>query len=785
MESDKSKAIILTFRDVHKEDVPLVGGKGANLGEMYNAGFPVPPGFFVTAYAYEKFLEDTGIKNDIKDVLQNLNVDDNDALQAAARKIQAIIETEEIPEEIAKPIMKAYENMYKSKYDLPKSVGMFINAVREPPFVAVRSSATAEDLPTASFAGQQATFLNVKGEKNVLNAVRKCWASLFTARAIFYREKNNFDHFKVKLCAVVQKMVDSTKSGVAFSVDPFSENKDVIVIEAGWGLGEAIVSGSINPDHYEVDKRSWKILKKEIREKDFMIIRSPEGNNKKIYLDEPKRSSQVLADDEIIELARMVKRIEEHYGKPQDIEWAYEGRKLFIVQSRPITTLGKESSIKESEKISGEPILKGLPASKGVASGVVKIVHNPDELEKVQKGDILVTKMTDPDYVPAMKRAAAIVTDEGGMTSHAAIVSREMEIPCIVGTEKATQILKDGDVITVDAFKGIVYRGEHTGEIKEEKHGIEEKGAPIENIKTKTKIYMNLGIPEKVEEYKHLPIDGIGLMRVEFVIADDIKIHPLKAIEEGKSEEYISKLVGAIKKVASAIHPKPVVVRFSDFKSNEYENLEGGEKYEPKEDNPMIGWRGVSRYVSDKFEPAFRLECKAIKRVREEYDNVWVMLPFVRNTHEVIKALKIMESEGLVRNEKFKVWIMAEVPSVALIPEDFAKLPIDGASIGSNDLTQLVLGVDRDSETLGKMGYFDERNVAVLHAIKRIIDGFHRQGKTVSLCGQSVSVYPEIAEFLVNCGIDSVSVNPDAVESVKRHVSEIESTLKFVEIAHD
>jgi pyruvate,water dikinase len=786
MVEDKSKAIILSFRDVHKEDVPLVGGKGANLGEMYNAGFPVPPGFFVTAYAYERFLEITGVKDEIKEVLKDLDVDDNDALQAAARKIQAIIETEEIPEEIARPIEKAYEGMYKSKYDLPKSVGMFINAVREPPFVAVRSSATAEDLPNASFAGQQATFLNVKGEKNVLDAVRKCWASLFTARAIFYREKNNFDHFKVKLCAVVQKMVDSTKSGVAFSVDPFSENRNIIVIEAGWGLGEAIVSGSINPDHYEVDKNSLKIVKKEIREKDFMIVRAPEGNNKKVYLDEPKRSSQVLSDDDIIELAKMIKRIEDHYGSPQDIEWAYEGKKLFIVQSRPITTLGKESKKEDEEKIEGIPILKGLPASKGVATGVVKIVHNPNELDKVSQGDILVTKMTDPDYVPAMKKAAAIVTDEGGMTSHAAIVSREMEIPCVVGTEKATQMLKDGDIITVDAFHGLVYRGKNTDAISSAKEVPKESSIESEaNVKTKTKIYMNLGIPEKIDEYKHLPIDGIGLMRIEFVIADDIKIHPLYAIEQGKQEEYVEKLARAIEKVAAAIYPKPVVVRFSDFKTNEYENLEGGEKYEPKEDNPMIGWRGVSRYVSEKFEPAFRLECKAIKKVREKYDNVWVMLPFVRNTNEVIKVLSIMESEGLRRSGNFKVWMMAEVPSVAMIPEEFAKLPIDGASIGSNDLTQLVLGVDRDSETLGRMGYFDERNTAVLHAIKRIIDGFHKHGKTVSLCGQSVSVYPEIAEFLVNCGIDSVSVNPDAVSSVRKHVAEIESRLKYVEIAHE
>jgi len=721
--TEKEKALILNFKEIHKEDVPLVGGKGANLGEMYNSGFPVPPGFCITAYAYEKFLEETSIKDEIKEILSNLNVDDNDSLQSASKQIQTIIVTEEIPSEIANAIVKAYEGMYKSQYDLPKSVGMFINAAREPPFVAVRSSATAEDLPSASFAGQQATFLNVKGEKELLEAVKKCWASLFTARAIFYREKNNFDHFKVKISDVVQKMVDSTKSGVAFSVDPISEDRDKIVIEAGWGLGEAIVSGAINPDHYVVDKNTWKIIDKKISKKDFMITRDPTGKNKKIYLDEPKRSSQVLSDEEIIELAKMVKRIEEHYGKPQDIEWAYEGKKLFIVQSRPITTLGKEKQTSMKKPL-GEPILKGMPASHGIVSGQVKIVFDVNNLDKVQHGDILVTKMTDPDFVPAMKRAAAIVTDEGGITSHAAIVSREMGIPCIVGTEKATQILKDGDIITVDAINGYVYRGEKTEEVeaKEEKHE-EKPKIPIEQIKTKTKIYMNLGIPEKIDEYKDLPIDGIGLMRVEFIIADVIKEHPLHMIEQGRSQEFIDKLAEGIKKVAAAIYPRPVVVRFSDFKTNEYENLIGGEKFEPKEDNPMIGWRGVSRYISEKFEPAFRLECRAIRKVREEFNNVWVMFPFVRKPDEVKKALEILKSEGLERSDDFKIWIMSEVPAVAILPEEFAKLDIDGTSIGSNDLTQLTLGVDRDSETLGKMGYLMRWLQSAIFQIKRSVEG--------------------------------------------------------------
>ena len=785
----KAEKLILSFKEINKEDIPYVGGKGANLGEMYNAGFPVPPGFVITARTYKQFIEETGIKQEMQEVLAELNVDDNDSLQSASKQIQTIIRSELIPEYIANEITRAYDAMYKSMYDLPRTATSFINASREPPFVAVRSSATAEDLPQASFAGQQATFLNIKGSKNVLEAVRDCWASLFTARAIFYREKNNFDHFKVLIAVVIQRMVDSTKSGVAFSVDPVSQDHNKIVIEAGFGLGEVVVSGSINPDNYVVSKDEFKILETKVMKKDFMIRRSPEGKNIHINLEEPKSTSKVLDDDEIIQLAKAIKMIEDHYdGKPQDAEWAIEGKKLFIVQTRPITTLREKGVGGPEEKAietTGDAILVGLPASHGVISGTVKIVHDMDELDKVQPGDIMVTKMTDPDFVPAMKRAAAIVTDEGGMTSHAAIVSREMGVPCIVGTGKASKTLHDGDKITVDATHGKVYMGEIKIELPKET-GPAENLKPIEEISTHTKIYMNLGIPDMIDKYVSLPFDGIGLMRLEFIIADEIKEHPLKMIKERRSDEYVEKLAAGISKVAKAIFPRPVIVRFSDFKTNEYSGLAGGKEFEPSEENPMIGWRGVSRYVSGIFEPAFRLECKAIKKLRDGgLTNVHVMFPFVRNTTEVIKGIEILNNEGLERSEHFKIWLMAEVPSMAIIPEEFAKLDIDGASIGSNDLTQLTLGVDRDSQLLGNMGYFDERNPAVLHAINRIIKGFKKHGKTVSLCGQSVSVYPEIAEFLVMAGITSVSVNPDVVESVKRHIAEIESRQKLLEIAQD
>lgn len=783
----KEEKLILTFRDINKNDIPLVGGKGANLGEMYNNEFPVPPGFVITAKTYKKFIEETGIKKEMEEVLKEIDVDNNDSLQSAARQVQTIIQTEEIPEYMKNVIIKSYEAMYKNPYEIPSQAASLVNAGRDAPFVAVRSSATAEDLPDASFAGQQATFLNVKGSKDLIEAVRNCWASLFTARAIFYREKNNFDHFKVLIAVVIQKMVDSTKAGVAFSVDPVSEDPNKIVIEGAYGLGEAVVSGSVNPDHYLVNKETFEVEDIKIMKKNMMIKRSPEGKNVHIELEEPKSTSQVLSEDEVIQMAKLIKAIEDHYQKPQDIEWAIEGKKLFIVQSRPITTLRKEKTGAPEEKAIetlGEAVLSGLPASHGTVTGIVKKISSMDELDKVTEGDILVTKMTDPDFVPAMKRASAIVTDEGGMTSHAAIVSREMGVPCIVGTGNATEKLNDGDRITVDASHGKVYMGEV--KIEAEAVKIDEHKIPIENIHTKTKIYMNLGIPDMIEKYKNLPMDGIGLMRLEFIIADEVKEHPMQMVKEGRGEEYTNKLAAGIAKVAGAISPKPVVVRFSDFKSNEYSGLAGGKEFEPKEENPMIGWRGVSRYVSDNFNPAFRLECKAIKKLRDEgMTNVWVMLPFVRNTEELKQAIDILNSEGLERSEDFKVWIMAEVPSVAIMPEDFAKMDIDGASIGSNDLTQLVLGVDRDSQILGNMGYFDERNPAVLRAIRRIIRGFRKHNKTVSLCGQAPSVYPEFAEFLVMAGVTSMSVNHDSVESVRRHVAEIEKRQSITDIAHE
>lgn len=786
MEKLEEKYIVWN-KEVGKEDVKIAGGKGANLGELLRAGLPVPPFFIVTAKAYRDFIESTHLKEKIEELLSKLNVDDTQALQLTSSRIQELIVSTPLPDEIKGAIIEAYRMLGAGGPEryVPMSLKVLdiLKLSRETPFVAIRSSATAEDLPSASFAGQQATFLNVRGESEVVEGVQKCWASLFSARAIFYRAKHGFKHMQVEIAVIVQKMVNSEKSGVAFSCDPVTGDLSKIVIEAGFGLGEAIVSGEINPDLYVVDKQSLQILKKEVKEQRILRTRDPyTGKNVTLIVPSERQNSQKLSDDEILELAKMIKSIEEYYRFPQDVEWAIEDGRIYIVQTRPVTTLQKVKEVKGREvEVKGREVVRGLPASPGVASGIVRLILDPSQLHKLNPGEILVTKMTNPDYVPAMRKASAIITDEGGLTCHAAIVSRELGIPCIVGTGNATTSLQEGELVTVDAINGVVYKG--VVEVPLERKKMVTL-AEVKGLKTKTKIYMNLGVPEKIDEYKDLPFDGIGLMRIEFIIASYVGEHPNYLLEKGEGEKYVEKLAEGISKVAKAVAPRPVVVRFSDFKTNEYRDLKGGEKYEPQEANPMLGWRGVSRYISKEFENAFRLECRAIKKVRDEFGlrNVWVMLPFVRTTWEVEKCLKIMEEEGLKRSEDFQVWLMAEVPSIIFLADEFCKW-CDGFSIGSNDLTQLILGADRDSQILGRMGYFDERNAAVLRAMKHLIQVAHQFGKTVSICGQSVSVYPEINEFLVRCGIDSISVNPDAVVEARKHIYEIEEKLAMERLA--
>ena len=767
----KEGEFILWFNEISMNSLPKVGGKAASLGEMFNIKLPIPNGFCVTADAYSYFLEETNIKNKIAKLLDNLDVEDTSKLEETADKIQELMIKQEVPHKIKNVITESYElmNIDPSLVNTGNSALSYIKAGRDSPYVAVRSSATAEDLPNASFAGQQATFLNVKGNKNVLEAVKKCWASLFTARAIYYRTKNNFDHMKVYLCTIVHKMINGDVSGVMFTANPATNDESEIMIEGSYGVGEAVVSGEVNPDNFIVDKETLEIKSFKIHKKDFMLTRDEKlGGNKKIILDDTKANSQCLEEFRVKELAKYGKIIEQHYKKPMDIEWGVERSKLYILQARPITTLKKER--KEAQKLKGDVILEGLNASPGVASGPVKIVKDISEINKIKEGDILVTRMTDPDYVVGMKKASAIVTDEGGMTVHAAIVSRELGIPCVVGTEKATQVLKENEIITVDGSNGKVYRGDIG--IKTEKiedwHG--------EKLHTKTKIYMNLGEPELSERYKHLPFDGIGLMRLEFLIISYIGKHPSYMIKMGKQKEYIEKLAEGISQTAKAIYPRPMIVRFTDFKTNEYKNLEGGAEFEKQEDNPMIGWRGVSRYISEEYVGAFRLELKAIKEVRKEYDNVHVMLPFVRTVDEVRKVLGIMATEGLVRSDNFKIYLMAEVPSMALIPKEFAKLDIDGTSIGSNDLTQGVLCVDRDSEKLGKLGYFNEEDKAVLKAMRNIIKSFNEHGKLTGICGQAPSNRPELVKFLIENKINSISVNPDVVVKTMELVHKIENS---------
>ena len=765
---------IVWFKDISEDELELVGGKALNLGVMYNLKLPVPPGFVVTTQAYKQFLEETKLDKKIYSLLKSLDIQDTEKLEKTAKHIQELMLDRDIPENIANEIKFAYENISidLSVYRTASKAALdIIKAGRDIPWVAVRSSATAEDRPEASFAGQQETFLNIKGGNNIVRAVQRCWASLFTARAIYYRVKNNFLHEEVLIAVVIQKMIDSETSGVMFSINPATNNKNEILIEAGFGLGEAIVGGQIIPDIYIVDKNSYEIRDKKISIQTWMYARD-EGLRKttKIQLSPTKAKEQKLTEDQIVRLAEFGKKLEKHYNKPQDIEYAVEHGRIYIVQTRAVTTEEKVKKARSHEEINATPILIGLGASPGIASGVVKIVHDINELSKIQKGDVLVTVMTNPDFVVAMEKACAIITDEGAMTSHAAIVSREMGIPCVTGTEKATKIFTDGMIITVDGTNGKIYKGNpELEEIQKEKIEYPYK-------ETKTKIYMNLGEPDKIDDYKDLYFDGIGLMRLEFVIANKVGEHPNYLIRTGQQRKYVDELYEGIKKVASNIEGKPVIVRFSDFKTNEYKDLKGGDEFEPHEENPMIGWRGVSRYTSDEFKDAFKLECRAIKKVREEYKNVYVMLPFVRTIKEVNKCIEIMKEAGLEKNEKFKIFLMAEVPSMALIPEEFAELDIDGVSIGSNDLTQLCLGVDRDSSRLGRMGYFDERNHAVLKAIHNIISVFKEKGKTVSLCGQAASEYKEFVEFLVKEGIDSVSVNPDVVNKVRFDVYDVENS---------
>ena len=765
--------LVLWFDEIGKNDVPLVGGKTASLGEMTcKTKVPIPYGFALTADAYRLFLRVNKLEEKIAKTLGRLkDPNDTKTLQSVGSEIRGLITSATVPEELRKLIEDSYAKL--AAHENVKS-----------PFVAIRSSATAEDLPDASFAGQQETFLNIRGVANVIQSVKECYASLFTDRAIFYRAQKGFDHMEVALSAIVQMMCFSESSGVIFTMDPTNGDESIVLVEGSYGLGEYVVKGTVTPDDYYVDKGTLKIIRKTIPTKTIMLARSENGGTEEKSVPDSLRDKQVISDEQVIELTKYSLTIEQHYERVMDIEWALDKQtgKLLILQARPETVWSlKKSPIEKPPPVVREKkiLLKGLPSSPGLGAGKAHVILTVDGVSEFQSGEVLVTQMTTPDWVPTMKKAKAIITDAGGMTCHAAIVSRELGIPCITGTKTGTQTIANGQEVTVDAKMGVVYQG-----IVIETPEAEIRPQPAQDglmafkdpTVTGTKIFVNLGEPELAGRISQLPVDGVGLLRMEFIVSDHVKKHPMLLIENKHPEEFVDKLAAGLEIICRAFYPRPVVLRFSDFKTNEYAKLEGGEKYEGtvSEANPLIGWRGASRYTDPRFLPAFKLEIAAVKKVRNEMcmRNLWCMIPFNRTVDEFVKIRELLREEGLVQSEDFKLWIMAEIPSNIILADEFCEAGADGFSIGSNDLTMLILGADRDNEVLAPL--FDERNLAVKRAIKELIATAHSYHKTVSICGQAPSVYPEFAEFLVKAGIDSMSVNPDVIVHTRRMVAQVE-----------
>ena len=756
------------FKQISKKDVATAGGKGANLGEMFNAGFPVPPGFVVTTNAYVDFLKERKLDKKISDKLKDLDIEDTEKLQEIAKEVQELILGGSVSNELREEITEFYQ--YVDTAEELKAVRLasqLLKNGRDPAFVAVRSSASAEDLPGYSFAGQQATLLNQKGAQQVVRAVQECWASLFTARAIYYRAKNNFDHMKVAIAVVVQKQINSEKSGVMFTINPSTNDPKQIVIESAWGLGEAVVSGAVSPNTYIIEKETGNVLETDIPGQTWMFTRDEyTGANIKKNIPKEKQKAQVLSAAEIKALWKIAIMDEEHYNFPQDIEFAIEKGKVYLVQTRPVTTIKKEEEKKI--EVTEEPILHGLGASPGHAAGPVRIVLSMEHLDKVQKGDVLVTTMTTPDFVPAMQKASAIVTDHGGMTAHASIVSREMGIPCVVGTKQATRLLKDGDIITVDGtggkvFKGAIKLAEAPVAAKPEACGIP--------IQTKVKVIMDL--PEFAERAAATCSDGIGLLRIEGIIASG-KIHPAKYLKDNRLQEYTDLIYDGIKKIASHFKGKPVWVRTSDIRTDEYRGLEGGEE-EPVEANPMIGWHAIRRSLDE--PELLKAEFTALKKLRDEgFTNLGVMIPFVISVDEIVEAKRIMREVGLEPQKDIEFGIMVETPAAALLIEDFCKEGIDFASMGTNDLTQTVLGVDRGNERIAKL--YSEFHPAVLKAIRKVIETCRQYAVESSICGQAGSD-PKMAERLVRWGIDSISANADAIPTIRQIVAENEKKLQM------
>lgn len=763
--------LVRPFADLGSDDVAYAGGKGANLGELTSAGLPVPEGFVIGAPAYATFCTETGLRERLSELLDGVNVEDTATLQAASVAARELFDANPMPEPLRHKIRSAYEQLVGEAGEGP---------------VAVRSSATAEDTAEVSFAGMNETFLNIRGPDAVIDAVRRCWRSLFGARTIYYRGMNGFGQADMDIAVVVQRQVASTRAGVMFTVNPATGERNELVIEGSFGLGEAVVSGSVSPDRYLVEKDPLMLRRRDLHRKELAIEYDPDGGTRTRTLSQEEGLQPTLDEREVMAVAELGLRIEEHYGSPQDTEWAFDpDGALWMLQSRPITTLHEEAPTTVATAEPSGPrtvLLRGLGGAPGSASGAARVLASLADAASLSDGDVLVTHMTSPDWLPLLRRAAAVVTDSGGMTCHAAIVSRELGIPCVVGTGEATRRLRDGETVTVDATRGVVLEGARpparasepaqaptVGERVASTTGVGSRGfGPV----TATQILVNLSEPSQVERVKGLPVDGVGLLRAEMMVLEALASdHPHTLIEEGRGEDLVSRMAEGLSAFAAGFAPRPVTYRTIDFRTNEFSGLRGGERFEPHEANPMIGYRGALRYTHE--PDVFALELEAVRRVWDAgLHNLHVMLPFVRSTRELRRCRELIAESGLLDRPGFELWVMAEVPSVLFNLAEYAKLGVTGISIGSNDLTQLLLGADRDNELLAET--FDERDPAVTAYLRELIPRARELGLRTSICGQAPSVHPEYAELLVRAGIDAISVSVDVLDRTRSLVAAAE-----------
>ena len=762
--------LVVDLSEVSRANIPLVGGKGANLGEMLRAELPVPPGFVLTVAAYERMRTSNDLGARIDALLRMVNPEDPAALQRVSAQLREMLTRLPLPHDLEEALEHAYDRLAASTPGTSE------------PIVAVRSSATAEDTAEYSFAGMFESFLGVRGRPALADAVLHCWASTFNARVLYYRLSRGMPA-EMPVAVVVQRMVPSQKSGVMFTADPATGATDRVVIEAAWGLGEVVVGGQVTPDRYVVDKHSGDVLERHVAEKQFMLEALPDGGTQRVELaHDPRGRGAVLTDADVTALTRYAVASEQHYGAPQDMEFAITGSDVFITQTRPITTLSHlappaaaegQSPAPATPVTPPTPLVRGMGASPGIATGRVRVLASAANSSQLQEGEVLVATMTSPDWVPLMHRASAIVTDAGGMTSHAAIVSRELGIPCVVGTRTATQTLKDGMQVTVNGKEGVVLAGAapvSAAATRPTRAAVSVAAAPV----TATRIYVNLGEPERASEIAARDVDGVGLLRAEFLMMSALQgVHPRELIDRDDTDGFVQRMTDGLTTFASAFEPRPVIYRAMDFRSNEFRSLEGGKRHEPEEANPMIGYRGCFRYTKE--PDLFALELRALANVRRTHGNLHLMLPFVRTGWEMRRCRELIDESALSRSRGLELWVMAEVPSVVSWLDEYVQLGVTGVSIGSNDLTQLVLGVDRDSELLAP--FYDERDRAVLDMIHGIIERAHALGITASICGQAPSVHADFAAKLVEWGIDSISVNPDAIERTRRNVAVAEQRL--------